>query len=573
MSIQSRKVTDDRKRLVLVVDDEQINRELLGFILSSVYDVLYASDGQEALDRIREHRSMLSLVLLDLKMPVMDGFAVLDRMREEQLLTRIPVIVLTSEKQAEVKSLRAGAVDFITKPYDLPEVILARVQRNIELAEDARIIQATEFDALTGLYMREYFNQYAAQLDQYHSALPMDALALNINHFHLINELNGKQYGDQVLRQIADDIRNALAEVRSIACRTTADQFYIYCEHRDSYEDVMQRLLDGISDMLQSDRISLRLGVYPFADKTVDVERRFDRSQLACNTIRGNYTQNIAYYDQELYEREIFSEHLIEDIDEAIENHHLKVFFQPKYAIQGEKPVLQSAEALIRWIHPEIGMISPGLFIPLFEQNGLIRRLDRFVWREAAAQIADWRDRYGRIIPVSVNVSRIDIYDPALPDEFLAILEENHLQPADYLLEITESAYTEEADQLISSVDKLRSLGFKVEMDDFGSGYSSLNTLSILPIDALKLDMGFIRDLESDPRKLHLVEIIMEIARYLDVPMIAEGVETREQLDRLRGLGCDIVQGYYFSRPVPPEEFEKFIGQDSGISEAQASQA
>ena len=228
MSIRSRKVADDVKRLVLVVDDEQINRELLGFILSSTYDVLYAANGQEAMEQIHEHQSMLSLVLLDLKMPVMDGFAVLDRMREDQLLTKLPVIVLTSEKQAEVKSLRAGAVDFITKPYDLPEVILARVQRNIELAEDARIIQATEYDALTGLYSREYFHQYAAQLDQYHSGLRMDALALNINHFHLINELNGKQYGDQVLRQIADDIRNVLADVRGIACRTTAYQFYIY---------------------------------------------------------------------------------------------------------------------------------------------------------------------------------------------------------------------------------------------------------------------------------------------------------------------------------------------------------
>jgi len=562
MSIRSRKVADDVKRLVLVVDDEQINRELLGFILSSTYDVLYAANGQEAMEQIHEHQSMLSLVLLDLKMPVMDGFAVLDRMREDQLLTKLPVIVLTSEKQAEVKSLRAGAVDFITKPYDLPEVILARVQRNIELAEDARIIQATEYDALTGLYSREYFHQYAAQLDQYHSGLRMDALALNINHFHLINELNGKQYGDQVLRQIADDIRNVLADVRGIACRTTADQFYIYCEHRDSYGDVMQRLLDGIADMLQSDRISLRLGVYPLVDKTVDVERRFDRSQLACNTIRGNYTQNIAYYDQDLYEREIFSEHLIEDIDEAIENRHLKVFFQPKYAIQGEKPVLQSAEALIRWIHPEIGMISPGLFVPLFEQNGLIRKLDRFVWREAAAQIADWRDRYGRTIPVSVNVSRIDIYDPTLSDEFLSIMEENRLQPSDYYLEITESAYTEETDQLISSVEKLRSLGFKVEMDDFGSGYSSLNTLSFLPVDVLKIDMGFVRDLEADPRKLRLLEIITEIAGYLAVPMIAEGVENRDQLEKLRELGCDIVQGFYFSRPVPPEEFERFITQE-----------
>lgn len=564
MPIRRKKVAEDIKHLVLVVDDEQINRELLGYILSSDFDVIYACDGMEAMQKIHEHQSMLSLVLLDLKMPVMDGFAVLARMREEQLLSRIPVIVLTSEKQAEVKSLRAGAVDFITKPYDLPEVILARVQRNIDLAEDSKIIQATEYDGLTGLYMREYFHQYAAQLDQYHAELPMDALTLNINHFHLINELNGKEYGDKVLRQIGDDLRAVLQNVRGLASRTTADNFYIYCEHRDSYEELMNQLQAGISDLLHSDRISLRLGVYPNVDKTVDVERRFDRAQLACNTIRGNYTQSIAYYDQALYEKEIFSEHLIEDIDEAIEKKHLKVYYQPKYGIQGSRPVLQSAEALIRWIHPTIGMISPGMFIPLFEENGLIRKLDRFVWREAAAQIAAWKEKFGRIIPVSVNVSRIDIYDPSLPEEFSALMKDHLLAPADYLLEITESAYSEESDQLISSVEKLRSLGFKVEMDDFGSGYSSLNTLSILPIDVLKLDMGFVKEVDTDPRKHRLVEIIMEIAKYLAVPMIAEGVETAPQLESLRALGCDIVQGYYFSRPLPPEEFEKLITDEAG---------
>lgn len=544
---------------MLVVDDEQINRELLGFILSTDYDVLYAADGREAMEQIHAHQSMLSLVLLDLKMPVMDGFEVLDRMREEQLLSRIPVIVLTSEKQAEVQSLRAGAVDFITKPYDMPEVILARVQRNIELIEDTLIIQATEYDALTGLYVREFFHQYAGQLDQYHSGRRFDAAVLNINHFHLINEFNGKAYGDRVLRQIADVLRIFLSNVRGIASRTTADNFFIYCEHRESYEDLMQLLRDGISDMLQTDSVSLRLGIYPDVDRSVEMERRFDRAQLACNTIRGNYSQHIAYYDHELYEKEIFSEHLIENFEEAIAEDQFRMYLQPQYAIQGDRPVLTSAEALIRWQHPDLGLIRPDLFVPVFEQNGLIRRLDRVVWRKAAAQIADWKARLGQIIPISVNISRIDIYDPGLPEELLALVGEFGLHPEEYFLEITESAYTEETDQLVSSVERLRSMGFRVEMDDFGAGYSSLNALSILPLDALKLDMGFMREVEKEPGRFRLVEIIMEIARYLKVPMIAEGVETQEQLSRLRTAGCDIVQGYLFSRPVPPEIFEKLI--------------
>ncbi len=235
------------------------------------------------------------------------------------------------------------------------------------------------------------------------------------------------------------------------------------------------------------------------------------------------------------------------------------VFYQPKYGIQSEKPVLRSAEALIRWKHPELGMISPGDFIPLFESNGLIQKLDHYVWAEAASQIRKWKDEFGYTLPVSVNVSRVDIYDPDFEKRLLDILDENKLTTSELMLEITESAYADDARGLTDVVNSLRDKGFKIEMDDFGTGYSSLNMITGIPIDVLKIDMKFIRNMNKDEKSLKLVELVMDIAKFLNVPAVAEGVEEASQVEKLKEMGCELIQGYYFSKPVPAEEFNRFI--------------
>ena len=548
------------KRLVLVVDDEAINRELLGFILSEDFDVLYAENGDEALGLIREHSRHLSLVLLDLMMPVMDGFTLLGILKQDETLQRIPIIVLTSEKNAEVRSLVLGASDFITKPYDMPEVILARVRRTIELAEDTYIIQNTERDELTGLYTREYFYRYAEQYDKYHTGRDMDALVVDINHFHLINELYGHAFGDMVLQKIADKVQEIAEKAGGLASRQESDKFLLYMPHEEAYQEVYDEIF-RVAEQIPNARIRLRMGIYPAADKTLDVSRRFDRAKMAADTVRANYTRNFALYDHSFHEKELYKERLVDEMDEALEQGQFRVFYQPKYDVRGDVPLLRSAEALVRWQHPRLGMISPGVFIPLFEENGLIQKLDRYVWQTAMEQICHWKEKFGIVIPVSVNVSRVDMYDPALVDVFRNLIRKNDLAPQDCLLEITESAYTEDSDQIIRVVEDLRALGFRVEMDDFGSGYSSLNMLSQLPIDVLKLDMKFIKNIRGDGKAVRMLELMMDIARYLSVPVVAEGVEQEEQMLLLKKLGCDMIQGYYFSKPVPPEEFEAFIAE------------
>ena len=550
------------RRSILIVDDDHIAREILGKMLEDQYEVSYAENGVKALDIIKRDKLKLSLVILDLHMPQMDGYSLLKLLRSDNELRRIPIIVLTSEKGAEVESLKIGAADFITKPFDMPEVICARVGHSIELAEDSIIIHETERDELTGLFHKEFFFQYGKRLDELNNNMPMDAVVVDINRFHVVNELYGRSYGDLVLKTIGDSLHELVSENGGLACRRDNDQFCIYLPHSDDLINKLPQYIAAIDERINDSNISLRFGVYSDDGSEKCMEHRFDCARLACRKLRNSYVSCFALYNNEQHCKELYAEKLINDMDKALSEKQFMVYYQPKYSIKGDRPQLSSAEALIRWSHPEYGMISPGQFISLFEENGLIQKLDRFVWNEAAAQIKLWKDKYGIDIPVSVNVSRVDMFNAHLAEILENITKQNGLDNTELLLEITESAYTDDSEQIIETVNNLRGLGFRIEMDDFGSGYSSLNMLTSLPIDALKLDMKFIKVICENPKSARLVGIMIDIARLLEVPVIAEGVETEEQMELLKKLGCDIIQGYYFSKPLPPEEFGTLIEKE-----------
>ena len=566
----------DGRRLVLVVEDEAVNRAILGMILEKDYEVLFAENGEEALSVIDGKKGLLSLVILDLIMPVMPGLEVLRRIKADPDTRDLPVIVASGDQSQEIDCLNAGAGDFIQKPYPEPGVILARVHRTIELFEGRQIIQSTERDPLTGLYNREFFFNYAEQYDQYHRDTPMDAIVLDINRFSIINERYGRAYADEVLRRVGEKAREIVHDAGGIVCRCEADIFLVYCPHREDYKAILDNASMGLSgEQNANNRVRLRMGVYSNVDKSVELERRFDRAKNASDSVRNSFTRSIGIYDDTLRKAEMYSEQLIEDFPRAIEEKQFRVFFQPKFNITGEKPFLAGAEGLVRWQHPELGLISPGVFIPLFEENGLIQKLDHYIWREAARQIRIWKDTVGFTVPVSVNVSRVDMYDASIVYTLLDILEESRLEAEALHLEVTESAYAEDAEQIIETVKRLRSMGFLVEMDDFGTGYSSLNMLSTLPIDVLKLDMKFINSAFGQEKDIHMLEIILEIARHLSAPVVAEGVETEEQMKALREIGCDMVQGYLFSPPVPPEKFEPFLqeAKKGSVSQEEAQTA
>ena len=551
----------DVRKTVLIAEDVEINRMLLGTILEEEYDVRYASDGAETLIVLREEKDRISLLLLDLMMPEVDGIEVLRTMKSDPALRNIPVIVLTGDQEAEVECLHLGAMDFIPKPYPGAEIIKARVSKCIELSETRDLIQSTERDTLTKLFTIDYFVRYVERFDRYFAEMPMDAIVININHFQTINERFGKQYGDDVLRRLADKIRATARETGGVCCRQGADVFLLYCPHREEYDSLLESLSIGIGgESSGADHIRLRMGVYANADRQLDPERRFDRANKAADSVRGSHIRSVGFYDAAIHEAQIHRERLLEDFHSCLENNCFRVYLQPKFNIRREEPYLASAEALVRWVHPELGMISPAEFTPLLEESGLVLELDRFVWKHTAAYIRSWKDRFGVSVPVSVNVSRVDMLATNLKEIFRQILDEYRLEPSDLMLEITESAYTGSSDPVIETALALREMGFMIEMDDFGTGYSSLGMLNRLPIDALKLDMSFVRTaFAGEKRDTRIIQLILDIAKILGVPVIAEGVETEEQLLALKDLGCDLAQGYFFSRPVPGDEFDSFI--------------
>ena len=554
------KNSDLEKKTILIVEDEFINREILKNILADEYLFLEAEDGKMALSLLKEHRDDISLVLLDLNLPELSGLDVLKEIEADPELNEIPVIVMTGDKKEEVECLDIGASDFISKPYPDAGIILARIHRVIELYEDRKIINYAERDTLTKLFTKPFFYEYAIEFDTHHKDKEMDAIVIGIRSFHIIKERFGPEFSDNLLLQFALRLKKMMASINGMVCHLEEDSFIVYCAHIDDCSKFLKELSsDFYSDKEKQTPINLQMGIYQNVDKSVDIDVRFLRARMAIERIKNSAIVNISIYDDKLKEKAMFEEQLIGEFPNAIKEKQFVVYYQPKYNIKGDKPVLSSAEALVRWIHPKLGMISPGIFIPLFEENGLIQLLDLYVWKEAANQIKAWKKKFGRVVPVSVNVSRVDLYNPHLIDILQDIVKSNDLENKDLLLEITESACIEETGSIGGKANTLRQEGFKIEIDDFGTGYSSLSMISKIPIDALKIDMIFIRNAFASENDNKMIKIILDIASYLNVPTIAEGVEKEEQVKALKEMGCDIVQGYYFSPAVPADKFERFI--------------
>lgn len=544
------------KRKVLIVEDEPINQQILAMILQQEYDVLLANNGQEALDILYEEHKTISIVLLDLVMPVMDGFEVLKRIEDEPSLKRIPVIVLTSDKSAEIESLKLGAQDFIVKPYDMPEVILARIKRSIMLAEETNLILSTQKDNLTGLFTKKYFYEYIHEFDVLNSEALMDAVCINVKRFHIFNEMHGHDVGDKLLVCVAKELKNLTTIYDGIVARVDSDTFFLYIASQDDYSFLINETLPAAVKNLEIDApVGFRIGINKFANKDDSIENRFDHALRASNQDKHSFENTLAYYDEQMHNKEIYYDKLLNHFDKAIKDHEFKLYLQPKFNIRGDEPVLSSAEALVRWVHPEYGMISPGVFIPLLEENGLVRKLDYYIWNESFKAIKKWEKEFGHTLPISINVSRVDLLDENLLSNIMGIVNEHQIDIKYVYLEVTESAYSDEPALIVNRVTELSEKGFLIEIDDFGSGYSSLGMVTSLPLNVLKIDMSFIKQMLANPKAKKMVEIVIEIAKYLNLSTVAEGVENKEQLDILKQMGCDIVQGYYMSRPIPVEEF------------------
>jgi diguanylate cyclase (GGDEF)-like protein len=526
-------------------------------------------------DRLRK-RYKLSLLATGQNM----GFSLAVRKQDKELYSVMNKIInLTDRAVTETNlSKHAGVSEKITlsdyiqdNVYRFVSVVaailmfimflmLAKFRSDKKASDRQKLISATELDQLTKLYTRNYFFEYAAIMHKENPDYPLDAVIVDVEQFHVINAIYGWEFGDRVLTTLAGEIQAYISENDGIACRSHADRFDLYCLHTDDYMALYERLQGALDVFADTANLHIRMGVMPYQPDLAPVEL-FDRARTACSMIRGSNQSRLMVFNEDMREREILEQRFLNDLKYAVDHHEFLVYYQPKYNVQVDPPVLQSAEALVRWKHHDLGMIPPGQFISLFEKHGQINVLDQYVWRETAAQISRWQKKYGIAIPVSVNLSRIDIFDPNLIKTIDEIVEQNELTRSSLHLEVTESAYTEDAEHIIGVVKSLRDIGYFIEMDDFGTGYSSLNMLSSMPVDILKLDKSFIDNIAktggTEEKDIRLAELILDIAKSLKLMVVAEGVEDKTQLDFLKERGCEMVQGYFFSPPIPGEEFEK----------------
>ena len=543
------------KRKILVVEDNALNRSLLCEILRPGYDVVEAENGREALDCLRRDGGGFDLILLDIVMPVMNGYEFLAEVKKDPALSAIPVIVTTQNdgESEEVTALSCGAADFVAKPYK-PQIILHRTANIIHLRETAALVNEFRYDRLTGLYSKAFFCRQAREQLLRNPDKEYDIICSDVVNFKLINDVFGIAAGDRLLKTIARNYAENTQE-KGICSHFHADQFACMIERGWEYTEAMfQSACARINAQSQTQDIVMKWGVYHVEDREVPVEQMCDRALLAAQSIKGQYKKYFACYDDVLRRRLLLEQEIVDGMEPALAAGQFEIYLQPKYRIKDSQMV--GAEALVRWNHPKWGRQSPAVFIPLFEQNGFITRLDEYVWDKACAVLRDWEEQGLCPVPISVNVSRADIYNVDLPDILMKLIHKYHLPPACLHLEITESAYTENPRQIINTVNRLRELGFMIEMDDFGSGYSSLHMLHEMPVDILKLDMRFVQSEPVTQVNQEIMRFIVNLTHLMKLGVVAEGVETAEQLERLQEIGCECVQGYYFAKPMPVKEFE-----------------
>ncbi len=409
-------------------------------------------------------------------------------------------------------------------------------------------------DTLTGLLNRSAFEEKAREiLDGARESYLM--VCSNIQDFKLVNELYGTDVGDRLLVAQAEIIR-ATAREGSASARIYADKFStLLPKSRFQEQEFLGRLAE-IEELglVSSFKLHYYLGVYEIQDQNEPVWTMCDKAFMAINSIRGSYEQSVCYYEDRLLEHIMEEKEVLNEFDRALEEKQFHMFLQPQIANNGS---IIGAEALVRWFHPQKGTVSPGVFIPTLEKAGLIHKLDLYMWENAAKKLEEWKRQGRENLSISVNISTKDFRYMDVCEAFRKLAASYDFDVKNLKLEITESALMENVREVMRALDGLHALGYDIEIDDFGSGYSSLGMLKDIKADILKIDMIFLRETKNVERSTTILKNIISMSKELGMPVITEGVETKEQVDFLMDVGCDMFQGYYFAKPMSLENFEK----------------
>ena len=410
-------------------------------------------------------------------------------------------------------------------------------------------------DTLTGLLNKEQFYIETAKLIKENRDVKYCLVCSNIKDFKFVNELFGIEKGNEILKKQAEYMKNFIGE-DSLAARLHADRFAMCMPRVRFDEDLINEAITGIQEAFKNSSFHMHIfvGVYDIHDVEERVSIMCDKANLASETIKNEYKSSVAYYTEHLLEKSIEERKIIGEFDRALDNEEFVMFLQPQVDVSG-KPF--GSEALVRWQHPDKGLLAPGVFIDVLEKTGFVYRLDRYMWDKAVKQLAEWKKRGINDYHISVNISTKDFYLIDVYETFVGLVEKYDIDPKLLKLEITETALMSDFNKNMVIIKRLQKYGFDIEIDDFGSGYSSLNMLKDISADVLKIDMGFLRASENEVKGQDILESIIGLANKLGMRVITEGVEKKTQVDMLYDMGCKMFQGYYFSKPIPVDEFEK----------------
>ncbi|WP_323028595.1 EAL domain-containing protein [Castellaniella defragrans] len=564
---------------LLVVDDVPENIHELLAALRDEFRILVAGDGARALE-IVQGPAPPDLVLLDVVMPGMDGYEVCRRIKSTPAGQRIPVMFVTviDDTRDKVRGFALGAADYVTKPFDIEEV-RARVRAHLELARLRRFLEdlvaqrtallrvseekyriLAHRDPLTGLPNRVLFAELLAHSIQMaqHAAMRFALLCLDLDKFAAINETLGHGPGDRVLVEVAQRLRGLLPE-RDALARVGGDEFYVILD-RDQGERGVALAGQGMLDALaapfvldgQAIYVSASIGVALYPEDGATADELLSRVDATLHQAKADGRGSLRFFSPEIMLRARERLSLEAEMRRALERGEFRVHYQPQLHLY--ERAVTGLEALVRWQHPERGLIAPGAFIALAEESGLIVPLGNWVLREVGRQMRAWLDEGRAPGYVAVNLSALQLGSEGFVDSVQAVLRENGLAPGRLELEITESCLMADRSRAIATLETLRGLGVRLSIDDFGTGYSSMSYLQHLRVHRLKIDMSFVRDLETNPGNVSIVTAIIALGHSLELDIVAEGVETPEQLARLQRLGCDLIQGYLIGRPVPAAE-------------------
>ncbi|MDD4066281.1 MAG: EAL domain-containing protein, partial [Bacilli bacterium] len=526
-------------------------------ILSASYTCFTCSTMSKGLSLLKNKQNEIALVICDLTHDLDKGQEFVNAIRNDLSLAPLPLLVVTTTQGNEyLEGIKLGANGFLVKPYD-KQIISNIVKGAIEFGLHPQLAGSLQRDYLTGLLNRAGFFIEAKKLIDAQKPGYYVLSCFDIDSFKVINDQYGTSTGDAVLKELADKLQTYVTKVDGIACRYMADRFSMLYPAKEIDTRITKLYQKKVTQsLIIAHPVNIKIGHYFVQDKSIPVEIMCDRATLAEESIKGLYGVYLADYTDKMRDKLLQEQRVVNEMSIDLKRGEFTAWYQAQY--DATTNTIVGAEALARWI--KNGKVIPPIeFIPIFEKNGFIYELDKYIWEEVCKNIQKWTKQGLTPIPISVNVSRYDILQPDFKKVIHELLKKYEVPKSLFRLEVTESAFEDKERRVVHLVNDLIDEGFTIEIDDFGSGYSSLNVLKDVRASIVKLDMGFFEDTENTRRSGSIIESVIRMTHWLGMQVIAEGVDKQFQADYLLSVGCSIIQGYLYAKPIPMADFEKLI--------------